>query len=152
MFREGRNVENNKRRCEKNTAFFSLFFHWFFVKNRHQIVEKPRTTALCTKIDKESMFGPRFSTNESIFSRSLASLWVPRGLPRRPGASQKPSWFSYYKFSVVSENRPGSAYGRPQEGPGCPPGTSRAQFWVHFGSIFELFWWGFTIWFGDKVH
>ena len=126
MFREGRDVQENRRRYEV-ICHFSSFFPRFFVKNRYQIVEKTRTTSLCTKIGKESTFGTRFSTNESGSPRASRDVREP---PR--------SLHVFHRFSVVSENRPGPASGRPQEGPGCPPGTSRAPFYVDFWWIFRV--------------
>ena len=136
MFREGRHVQENKRCYEK----VHVFFLWFFFDVRWQIeakiVEKARKMALCTKIDKDSTFGSRFFTK----CRFFVDFWGPSGSLGASRDVREPprSLHFFHKFSIASENRPGPAPGRPQGGPGCPPGTSRASFWVDFGSIFRV--------------
>ena len=77
MFREGRHVEKNKRRCEKNTSFFSLIFHRFFENNRRKIMQKAWKPALCTKIDEKARSERRFLAK----NRLLAIFWAPPGSP-----------------------------------------------------------------------
>ena len=120
----------------KNALFFSLIFHRFFAKNRRKMVQKARKPALCTKIDKNLRLECPFLANNRFF----LAFWDPSGSPGGPrdvaGVSQNLPFLSK-KICCVSK-RTRTVPGRPQGGPGCPPGTSRASFWIDFGSIFRI--------------
>ena len=72
----------------------------------------------------------------------MSIFWVPLDSRGPPGTPRVPSrsFQSFCTISVPSEHRPGPAPGRPQGGPECPQGTSRARFWVDLGSIFRVTW------------
>ena len=112
---------------------FSSIFHEKSKQNCASSTKDGFAHKKSTKIpDLERSFPPK--------SRFFVDFPSPSGVMGAsrdaPGAFQKPS--NLRKFSVSSERRPGPAPGKPQGGPGCPPGVSRAPFWVDLGSIFGV--------------
>ena len=73
----------------KNTSFFSLSFHRFFVKNRRKIMQNAWKASLCTKIGKNNTHGTLFFSKKTILSEFLGSSRIPRGLPGRGGKFSK---------------------------------------------------------------
>ena len=131
MFREGRHVEKNKRRCETNASFFSLSFHRFFEKNRRKIMQKAWKPALCTKIDETARSERRFLSKKSIFSEFLGSPRVPRAVPGRPGRFTKS-----HIFLIHGELRPKTSPGGLREASGRPRRSPQAPSGYDFASIF----------------
>ena len=134
MFREGRHVEKNKRRCEKNTSFFSFIFHRFFEKNRRKIMQKAWKPALCTKIDEKARSERRFFSKKSIFSEFLAPPGSPGPSRDDPEDSQNRAFFSF--MVNCARKRARAASGRPQEGPGGPPRRPQGTILRRFSDRF----------------
>ena len=122
--------------CSKKRATLRKmhrFFHRFFVKNRWKIAQNACKSALRTKIDKNPRLECLFFSNKSIFDRFLGFLWVPGGLPGRPGSLPESFVFSLI-FSFVWKR----VRTVLREAPGRPRGTLRVPFWVDFWSILHV--------------
>ena len=127
MFREGRHVEKNKRCSEKLYGFVHRVFIVFLWK----IAKKTVENGIVHKNRQKSMFGTAFFCKKSIFKRFLGFLWVPGGVPGRPGSSPESFIFSLI-FSCawkLAQMVPGETPGRPKGSPQASPG-------YHFKSIF----------------
>ena len=133
MFHEGRHVEKNKRCSEKKTCFF-VEFSSIFRGNPMNNREKITKNGGVHKDWQKSMFGTAFFCIKSIFERFLGFLWVPGGLPGRPGSLPESFIFSLI-FSCawkLAQTVPGEAPGRPRGSLQAPPGY---YFKSIFGSI-----------------
>ena len=76
---------------------------------------------MCTKIDKESTFGPHFLREILIFDEFVGSLWVPGGLRRRPRSVPEAfNFFINFRLDLKTSHdwTPG--------GPRDPAGASQA--------------------------
>ena len=80
---------------------------------------------------RKSTFGKSFFSKISIFARFLESLWVPGGLPGRPGSLPE-SFIFFINLQLRLKTGPDGPQGGPREAPGVPRGTPRVPFWVEF--------------------
>ena len=80
---------------------------------------------------RKTTFGKSFFIKKSIFARFLESLWVPGGLPGRPGSLPE-SFISFINLQLRLKMGPDGPQGGPREAPGVPLGTPRVPFWVEF--------------------
>ena len=134
MFRQGRHVEKNKRRCEKTHRFF----HWFFIDFSRKIDGKSckkRGNQLCAqKSTKKHVRNAVFLAK----NRFLANFWAPPGSPGPsrddPENSQNRSFFSF--MVNCARKRARAASGRPQEGPGGPPRRPQGTILRRFSDRF----------------
>ena len=137
MFREGRHVEKNKRRCEKTHRFF----HWFFIDFSRKIDGKSckkRGNQLCAqKSTKQHVRNAVFLAKKSIFSEFLGSPRVPRAVPGRPGKLTKSLIFLIHGELRLKTSPDGlrEASGRPRRSPQAPSGYDFASI---FGSILDV--------------
>ena len=106
---------------------FSSIFREKSTKNR----AKSLNNGIAHKNRQKSMFGTPFFSKKSIFGRFLGSLWVPGGLPGRPGSLPE-SFKIFINFQLRLKACPDGPPGGPREAPGDPPGTPRARFWFDF--------------------
>ena len=111
----------------KTCIVFSIDFLMFFRQKSMQSRLKSMKIGFVHRNRRKSMFRKSFFIKISIFAQFLESLWVPGGLPGRPGASQNPSFFSLI-FSCVWKR----ARTVPRGAPRVPRGTPRVPFWVEF--------------------
>ena len=80
---------------------------------------------------RKSTFGKSLFSKKSIVARFLWSLWVPGGLPGRPGSP--PEYFIFFiNLQLRLKTGPDGPQGGPREAPGVPRGTLRVPFWVEF--------------------
>ena len=80
---------------------------------------------------RKSTFGKSFLNKKTIFARFLESLWVPGGLPGRPGSLPE-SFIFFINLQLRLKTGPDGPQGGPREAPGVPRGTPRVPFWVEF--------------------
>ena len=95
--------------------------------------EKITENGIAHKNRQKSRLGTPFFSKKSIFGRFLGILWVPGGLPGRPGSLPESL------FSTISSFVRKRARTVPREAPGRPPGGPEAPPGYHFGSIFGRF-------------
>ena len=130
MFGEGCHTEKNKRRSKNMRCFFDRCFFDFPSKIDVNHAKSTKN-GLVNRNRRKSTFGKSFFSNKSIFARFLWSLWVPRGLPGRPGSPPEHFIFFVY-FQLRLKTGPDRPAGGPRESPGVPRGTLRLSFWVKF--------------------
>ena len=136
MFREGRHVEKNKRRCEKTHRFF----HWFFIDFSRKIDGKSckkRENKLCAQKSTKNHVWIGIFQKKTIFSEFLGSPRVPRGVSGRPGKFTKSFIFLIYGQLRLKTRVDGlrEASGRPRRSPQAPSGYDFASI---FGSILHV--------------
>ena len=134
MFREGRHTKKNKRRSKNMCCFFDQFF-----------IDSPLKIDAKSREKHEKRHCEQKSTKihiwKVIFQQQIdfCSIFVvPLGPRGPPGTSREPPRILHFfrLFSVVSENGPGQARGRPQGGPGGPP---RDPHGIILGRILDRF-------------
>ena len=130
MFREGRHVQKNERRCENMYRFFIDFSSIFREKNRKKRAKR-LNNGFARKKRRKFTFGTPFFSKKTFWGRFLGSLWVPWGLPGRSGSLPE-SLKIFINFQLRLKVCPDGPPGSSREAPGKPPGTPRAQFWVDF--------------------
>ena len=134
MFCEGRHTKKNKRRSKNMRCFFDRCFFDFPSKIDVNHAKSTKN-GLVNRNRRKSTFGKSFFSNKSIFARFLWSLWVPRGLPGRPGK------FPKSLISLINGQLPlnttvdglRDASGRPRRCLQAPPGFASI-----FGSILHV--------------
>ena len=123
-------TSNAVKKCMHSFIEFSSIFRGKSMKNR----EITMKNGVVHKHWQKSTFGTAFFCKKSIFERFLGFLWVPGGLPGRPGSLPESFIFSLI-FSCawkLAQTVPGEAPGRPRGSLRAPPGY---YFKSIFGSI-----------------
>ena len=108
---------------------FSSIFREKSMTNR----AKSLKNGLAHKNRQKSRLGTPFFSKKTIFGRFLGFLWVPGGLPGRPGSLPESLFFSTILSFVRKRART-----VPREAPGRPRGTPRVPFWIDFWSILHV--------------
>ena len=115
----------------KACIVFSIDFSMIFRQKSMQRRAKSMKNGFLHTNRRKSTFGKSYFSKQSIFARFLWSLWVPGGLPGRPGSLPE-----YFIFSINLQlhlkTGPDGPQGGPREAPGVPQGTLRVPFWVEF--------------------
>ena len=115
----------------KTCIVFSINFSSIYRQKSMQSRATSMNNGLVHRNRRKSTFGKSFFSTKTIFARFLWSLWVPRGLPGRPGSL--PEYFLFFvDFQLRLKTGPDRPAGGPREAPGVPRGTLRVQFWVEF--------------------
>ena len=109
---------------------FSSIFREKSVKNR----AKSLKNGIAHKNRQKSRLGTLFFSKKSIFGRFLGFVWVPGGLPGRPGTSREPP--RIVRFFINFQFRLKTGLDGPLGGPREAPRVPRASPGYHFGSIF----------------
>ena len=108
---------------------FSSIFREKSTKNR----AKSLNNGIAHKNRQKSGLGTPFFSKKSIFGRFLGILWVPGGLPGRPGSLPESLFFSTILSCIRKRART-----VPREAPGRPRGSPRVPFWVDFCPILHV--------------
>ena len=115
----------------KACIVFSIDFSLIFRQKSMQSHAKSMKNGFVHRNRRKSAFGKPFFSKKWIFARFLWSLWVPGGLPGRPGSLPE-----FFIFSINLQLRlktgPDGPQGGPREAPGVPRGTLRVPYWVEF--------------------
>ena len=121
----------------KTCIVFSIDFSLIFRQKSMQSHARSVKNGLVHRNRRKSTFGQSFFGKKTIFDRFLGFLWVPGGLPGRPGSLPE-----YFIFSINLRLRlktgPDGPPGGPRETPGVTPGTHRVVFLVDFESILHV--------------
>ena len=135
MFREGRHVQENKRRCEKLYLIFPYLFLVFFLL-KIEASEK----VLCAQ---KSTTNPRLERVFPPTSRFLVDPWGPSGSPGASRDVREPprSLFFSINFQLCLKIGPDRLPGGPRKAPAFP----QAPPGLHFGLILYRFFWSICL-------
>ena len=110
----------------KTCIAFPIDFPSIFRKKSMQSRAKIMKNGLVHRNRRKSTFGKSFFSKKSFLARFLWSLWVPGGLPGRPGSL--PEYFNFFinlqlRLKTGPDGPQGGAQGGPWGPPGHPQGT-----------------------------
>ena len=115
----------------KACSVFSIDLSLIFRQKSMQSRLKSMKIGFVHRNRRKSTFGKSFFIEKSIFARFLESLWVPGGLPGRPGSLPE-SFIFFINLQLRLKTGPDGPQGGPREAPGVPRGTPRVPFWIDF--------------------
>ena len=137
MFREGRSVEKNKRRCEKKRVVFFIVFSSIFREKSSKNNAKRVKTIFAHEIRQKITRGTLLLSKKAIFSDFLSSLWVPWGPPGRPGKFPK-SQISLLHGQLRVKTTVDGLREASERPPRCLQATPGYDFASIFGSILHV--------------
>ena len=114
----------------KTCSFVSINFSLIFRQESMQSRAKSMKIGFVHRNRRKSTFGKSFFSKKSIFARFLESLWVPGGLPGRPGSLPES-----LIFCINLQLRLKMGPDGPPEVSRQSPGVPRAPTGYHFKSI-----------------
>ena len=106
----------------KTCIVFSIDFSLFFRRKSMQSRLKSMKIGFVHRNRRKSTFGKSFFIKKSIFAQFLESLWVPGGLPGRPGSLPE-SFIFFINLQLRLKTGPDGPQGGPSGPPGHPQGT-----------------------------
>ena len=106
----------------KTCSVFSIDFSLIFRQKSMQSRAKSMKIRFVHRNRRKSMFGKSFFSKTLVFARFLESLWVPGGLPGRPGSLPE-SFIFLINLQLRLKTGPDGPQGGPSGPPGHPQGT-----------------------------
>ena len=106
----------------KTCIVFSIDFSLFFRQKSMQSRLKSMKIGFVHRNRRKSTVRKLFFTKKSIFVQFLESLWVPGGLPGRPGSLPE-SFIFLIHLQLRLKTGPDGPQGGPSGPPGHPQGT-----------------------------
>ena len=139
MFCEGHHAQKNKRRSKHMQRFFNQIFIDFPSRIDAKSPKKHENRLRAQKSTEIHAWKIIFQLKK-LFARFLESLWVPRGLPGRPGSLPECLYFpiNFRLRSKTGLELPREATEPPQASTWHLPGTILRRFWMNFSCAFSL--------------